>query len=98
MSDSDSNIIIASAAFIILSRKLKNTRRKRRWWVTNRMHRRTLDNLGETMTDMRKQEECGQFQNFFRMPPEDFDNLLSLTKFDSIQTKFENQVRILGIG
>ncbi|KAI8432792.1 hypothetical protein MSG28_013744 [Choristoneura fumiferana] len=94
MSDSDSDIIIASAAFIILSQKLKNKRRKRRWWVTNLMHRRTLDNVGETMTDMRKQEESGQFQNFCRMAPEDFDHLLSLTieKIRKSSTNFRDSI------
>lgn len=78
MSDSDSDIIIA---------KLKIKRRKRRWWITNLMQRRALDNVGETMTDMRKQEEIGQYQNFCRMAPEDFDHLLSLIS-DKISCEF----------
>lgn len=78
MADSDSNVIIASAAFVILSQKLKKNRRKRRWWVTHLIQRRILDNVGETMTDMQEEEESGQFQNFCRMASEGFDHLLSL--------------------
>ena len=78
MSDSDSNILIASAAFTILSQTIKKKRRRRRWWVTNLMQRRIVNNVGETMTDMQEQEKSGQFHNFCRMASEDFDHLLSL--------------------
>ena len=63
MSDSDSDIIIASAAFINLSQTLKKKRRKGRWLVTNLMQR-IVDNVDETMRDMQEQEESGQFHNF----------------------------------
>ncbi|KAK9870645.1 hypothetical protein WA026_008206 [Henosepilachna vigintioctopunctata] len=94
MSDSDSQIIIASAAFIILGQKLKNKRRKRRWWVTNSMQRRTLDNVGDTMTDVQKQGESGQYQNFCRIAPEDFDHLLSLIgdKIRKSNTNFRDSI------
>jgi len=78
MFDSDSDIIIASAAYLIISSKTQRKRRKRRWWVTYLMQRRILDNVGETMVDMQEQEESGQFQNFCRMAPQDFNHLLSL--------------------
>ena len=64
MSDSDSDIIIASAEFNILSQTLKKKRRKRRWWVTNLMQRRIMDNVGETMRYMQEQKESGQFHIF----------------------------------
>jgi hypothetical protein len=86
MSDSDSDIIIVSAAFIILSQTLKMKRRKRRWWV---MQRRIVDNVGETVTDMQEQEESGQFHNFCRMASEDFNNLLSLIS-DTIRKSITN--------
>ncbi|KAI8432791.1 hypothetical protein MSG28_013744 [Choristoneura fumiferana] len=46
------------------------------------------------MTDMRKQEESGQFQNFCRMAPEDFDHLLSLTieKIRKSSTNFRDSI------
>ena len=47
-----------------------------------------MDNVGETMTDMQEQEECGQFHNFCRMVSEDFDHLLSL--IDKIQKSSTN--------
>ena len=75
MSDSD-NIIIASAAFIIFSQTLKNKRRQRRWWVTNLIQRRIMDNVGEAMTDMQEQEKSGQFHNFCRIESEDFDHFI----------------------
>ncbi|KOB66406.1 Uncharacterized protein OBRU01_13149 [Operophtera brumata] len=58
------------------------------------MHRRKLDNVGETMTDMQKPEESGQFQNFCRMAPEDFDHLLSLTseKIRKSSTNFRDSI------
>ena len=93
MSDSDSDIIIASAAFIILSQTLKNKRRKRRWWVTNLMQRRIVDNVGETMREQ-EQGESGQFHNFCRMASEDFDHLLSLMsdKIRKSSTNFRNSI------
>ncbi|CAF4889199.1 unnamed protein product [Pieris macdunnoughi] len=46
------------------------------------------------MTDMRTQEESGQFQNFCRMAPEDFDHLLSLTieKIRKSSTNFRDSI------
>ncbi|KOB74810.1 putative nuclease HARBI1, partial [Operophtera brumata] len=46
------------------------------------------------MTDMQKQEESGQFQNFCRMAPEDFDHLLSLTseKIRKSSTNFRDSI------
>jgi len=93
MSDSDSDIIIASAAFINLSQTLKKKRRKGRWLVTNLMQR-IVDNVDETMRDMQEQEESGQFHNFCRMASEDFDHLLSLMsdKIRKSSTNFRDSI------
>ena len=93
MSDSNSDIIIAHAAFIILSQTLKKKRRKGRWLVTNLMQR-IVDNVDETMRDMQEQEESGQFHNFCRMASEDFDHLLSLMsdKIRKSSTNFRDSI------
>jgi len=41
---------------LLLSQTLKKKGRKRRWWVTNLMQQRIVDNLDETMADMQEQE------------------------------------------
>ncbi|RVE45037.1 hypothetical protein evm_010316 [Chilo suppressalis] len=58
------------------------------------MQRRTLDNVGETMKDMQKQEKSGQYKNFCRMAPEDFDHLLSLIgdKIRKSNTNFRDSI------
>lgn len=42
------------------------------------IQRSILDNVGETLTDMKERKESDQFQNFYKITSEDFDHLLSL--------------------
>lgn len=55
------------------------------------IQRSILDNVGETLTDMKERKESDQFQNFYKITSEDFDHLLSLIN-DKIRERISDSI------
>lgn len=66
-------ILLMSGAIILMASLDKAKRRKRRWWHTNLYKKR---NCTELLLDLKSQKLTGQYKNFTRMSPSDFENLL----------------------
>lgn len=76
------NLQISAAAYIFihLSLKKKKQTKKRRWWQTHLYTRRNdpMVNSNALLADLKFQEISGQYKNFTRMSPTDFEYLLNL--------------------
>ncbi|CAH1995141.1 unnamed protein product [Acanthoscelides obtectus] len=66
-------ILVMSAAVLVMADVNKKKRRQRRWWRTNLFKKRSGTGV---LMDLKSQEISGQYKNFTRMTPTDFENLL----------------------
>lgn len=66
-------ILCSGAIIIAASIKKQNKNKKRRWWRTDLYKERTGQGL---LRDLSFQHVSGQYKNFTRMTPNDFENLL----------------------
>lgn len=67
-------MVMSGAAMLIANLTTKKRkRRERRWWQTELFQKR---NGSELLMDLKSQEISGQYKNFCRMSPSDFENLL----------------------
>lgn len=66
-------MLVMSGAALIMTNAYTRKRRKRRWWRTNLFKKR---NGTELFMDLKSQEISGQYKNFTRMSPSDFEHLL----------------------
>jgi len=76
MSSEDYAMLVMSSATILmayLEEKSKKRRKQRRWWQTDLYKKR---NGMEILLDLKSQKISGQYKNFTRMSPTDFENLL----------------------
>jgi hypothetical protein len=67
-------VVVVSCAALILAILNNKKRKTRRWWRTELYKERSGSEL---MLDMKSRYICGQYKNFTRMSPTDFENLLS---------------------
>ena len=76
MSSGEENlaVVVARCADLIMASLNNKKRKTRRWWRTELYKKRSGSEL---MLDMKSQYICGQYKNFTRMSPTDFENLLS---------------------
>lgn len=75
------DVAVAAAAYIYIHYELsrKNRRRRpRRWWQTQLYTNRSAHGCNSLMAELKFQEVSGQYKNFTRMSPTDFDYLLTL--------------------
>ncbi|KAF9411106.1 hypothetical protein HW555_009968, partial [Spodoptera exigua] len=67
-------VVIAGAAFIFMYLLTEDRKsRKRRWWKTNLYKRRS-----SLLVELKSQHISGQYKNFTRMSPTDFEYLLTI--------------------
>ncbi|CAH2006369.1 unnamed protein product [Acanthoscelides obtectus] len=66
-------ILVMSAAVLVMADVNKKKRRQRHWWRTNLFKKRSGTGI---LMDLKSQEISGQYKNFTRMTPTDFENLL----------------------
>ncbi|CAH1976015.1 unnamed protein product [Acanthoscelides obtectus] len=66
-------ILVMSAAVLVMADVNKKKRSQRRWWRTNLFKKRSGTGI---LMDLKSQEISGQYKNFTRMTPTDFENLL----------------------
>ncbi|CAH1995474.1 unnamed protein product [Acanthoscelides obtectus] len=106
-------VVVAGAAFIAMYLLVEENedenkpRRRRRWWKTQLYKKRAGSEL---MIDLKSQELSGQYKNFTRMSPIDFEYLITLVgakvgKYDtpmraaiSVQDRLALTVRFLATG
>lgn len=67
-------IILCSGALLLSSSLLNKSRRPRRWWRTALYKKRSGYEL---LADLKFQHISGQYKNFTRMSPTDFEYLLN---------------------
>lgn len=96
MSPRRRNVIIASAAFILLQEVEKNRKNRKRWWITKLFESRQAYSGYNLLTDMRLQENSGHFKNFNRMSSEDFMFLINAIgpKIGKTDTKFRRCISV----
>jgi hypothetical protein len=75
-----SSLQVASAAFIFVNHILfrRRKRRERRWWQTELYRKRSVYSGTSLLTDLKFQAVSGQYKNFTRMTPGDFELLINL--------------------
>lgn len=66
-------ISVMSGAALLMASLCKKKRKQRRWWHTDLFKKRNGTDL---VMDLKSQEISGQYKNFTRMSPSDFENLL----------------------
>ena len=76
-------VVVVSCAALILASLNNKKRKTRRWWRTELYKKRSGSEL---MLDMKSQYICGQYKNFTRMSPADFENLLSRIRLSAATT------------
>ncbi|XP_054261015.1 uncharacterized protein LOC128985495 [Macrosteles quadrilineatus] len=70
---------VAAAGYIYIylaTKKIRRSRKNRRWWETRLCNGRA--NQNPLLNDLKFQEISGQYKNFTRMSPQDFEHLLNL--------------------
>ena len=80
-SDSSDDEAVASAMIVIatLARERKEKKRKKRsFWVKPWLQRRKAHGTYETLIRDLREEDQHDYNNYFRMDPEEFDELFSL--------------------
>ncbi|CAH2012022.1 unnamed protein product [Acanthoscelides obtectus] len=65
--------ILLGAAVLVMADVNKKKRKQRRWWCTNLFKKHSGTGI---LMDLKSQEISGQYKNFTRMTPTDFENLL----------------------
>lgn len=75
MSSKEENcaLLVMSGAALLIASLNKKKKKQRRWWHTNLYKERTGAKL---LIDLKSQEISGQYKNFTRMSPSDFEHLL----------------------
>lgn len=75
-------LVLASAAFVVLSlvQKKKREKRKKRFWQATIFKNRHIYSGSSLLRDLKVEHDYGMFQNFCRMSPEDFKTLLKLVE------------------
>nr|CAI5828554.1 unnamed protein product [Callosobruchus analis] len=72
-------LLLASSAFVVLS-LLKTKKREKRFWQATIFKNRHIYSDCTLLRDWKIEHDCGMFQNFFRISPEDFKILLELVE------------------
>lgn len=84
---SPEEVVMLSAAYIIIHKSINRKKKKKRWWIRN-----YLLNRSYVFNDLRGFD--GSFQNFTRMSPTDFEMLLRLIgpSIKKKETKFRHPI------
>jgi len=73
-----SNLQLSAAAYIYIHYALKKKRKQRRWWQTQLFKSRDEHSGNVLLADLKFQAISGQYKNFTRMSPTDFEYLINL--------------------
>lgn len=94
-SESDEDLLCASAGFLVVHSLLSKNkkRRRRRWWMTTPFKNRSSYSATNLMDELRN-DDAGHFKNFCRMTPENFDQLLNLVapKIEKKNTNYRQAI------
>lgn len=82
MSDTDDDLMMACAAYIVISGEAKKSKKqksktKRRFWVSEMFRNRVRYSGADLLNDL-KMNDALHFSNFCRMNPSDFELLIKL--------------------
>ena len=93
-----SSLQVVSPAFLFVHRLLSRRRKRqeRLWWETELYRKRSVCNGTSFLTDLKFQEVSGQYKNFTRMAPADFELLIHLNgpKIVKMDTRFRASVPV----
>jgi hypothetical protein len=89
--EEDLAVVVVSCVALIMASLNNKKRKTRRWWQTELYKKLSASEL---MLDMRSQYICGQYKNFMRMSPTEFENLLSRigSKISKEETCFRSPI------